>query len=211
MAACERYCEDLYALDPLSKDVRNCAVREISKKPWFYRVWVLQELLLSRNPWVQCGLRRVAWRYFVSALKFLSITGSETSSAVDRMTNAKRDFEREQHAFVTVSHTLRPAPPRGEARKFLNLLQLQRSLGVTNPADLVYGHLGLAHQSVQDYVGVNYDVGLSEVFERVAIMFLLDDCDVWSLLQYVETASPAERKAQISSWIPNVSIRSTCL
>ncbi|KAI0867277.1 heterokaryon incompatibility protein-domain-containing protein [Hypoxylon argillaceum] len=29
--------------------------------PWFRRIWVLQELVLSREPWVQCGRKRVRW------------------------------------------------------------------------------------------------------------------------------------------------------
>jgi hypothetical protein len=33
----------------------------ILQKPWFYRVWVFQELLLSRDPWLQCGKKRLKW------------------------------------------------------------------------------------------------------------------------------------------------------
>ncbi|OHW96511.1 HET domain containing protein [Colletotrichum incanum] len=32
--------------------------RGLLAKPWFKRVWVLQELVLSKDPWVQCGNRR---------------------------------------------------------------------------------------------------------------------------------------------------------
>lgn len=28
-------------------------------RPWFNRVWVIQDLVLSRDPWIQCGTLRV--------------------------------------------------------------------------------------------------------------------------------------------------------
>lgn len=30
-------------------------------RPWFTRVWVYQELIQSRDPWVQCGEKRLKW------------------------------------------------------------------------------------------------------------------------------------------------------
>ncbi|KAI8229900.1 putative endoribonuclease l-psp protein [Colletotrichum sp. SAR 10_96] len=38
------------------------AIDELLQRPWFTRVWVTQELLLSRDSWVQCGALRVRWR-----------------------------------------------------------------------------------------------------------------------------------------------------
>ena len=34
---------------------------DILEGPWFTRVWVFQELLLSRDPWLQCGSQRIRW------------------------------------------------------------------------------------------------------------------------------------------------------
>ncbi len=33
----------------------------VFSRPWFTRVWVFQELVLSRDPWVQCGRISVRW------------------------------------------------------------------------------------------------------------------------------------------------------
>lgn len=33
---------------------------------WFTRIWVLQELLFSRSPWIQCGSARCRWDDFAS-------------------------------------------------------------------------------------------------------------------------------------------------
>ncbi|KAH8587775.1 hypothetical protein B0O99DRAFT_731908 [Bisporella sp. PMI_857] len=37
---------------------------EILARPWFTRVWILQELFLSQDPWLQCGKSRVRWNVF---------------------------------------------------------------------------------------------------------------------------------------------------
>ena len=36
----------------------------ILAKPWFKRTWVLQELVLSVHPWIQCRKTRVRWDLF---------------------------------------------------------------------------------------------------------------------------------------------------
>jgi len=37
------------------------------ERPWFTRVWIYQELMFSRDPWVQCGIVRVRWDRFFGA------------------------------------------------------------------------------------------------------------------------------------------------
>jgi hypothetical protein len=37
---------------------------DILSRPWFTRTWVLQELVLSLDPWVQIGSTRVRWDLF---------------------------------------------------------------------------------------------------------------------------------------------------
>jgi hypothetical protein len=43
------------------ESIKNCIVSSLLSRTWFTRVWVLQELALSQNPIIQCGLSRVNW------------------------------------------------------------------------------------------------------------------------------------------------------
>jgi len=36
----------------------------ILTRPWFTRTWVLQELVLSQDPWIQIGSTRIRWDRF---------------------------------------------------------------------------------------------------------------------------------------------------
>lgn len=43
-------------------------IYDIISRPWFKRIWIFQELLLSRDPWLQCGDLKAPW---VTAAKYL--------------------------------------------------------------------------------------------------------------------------------------------
>lgn len=45
---------------PAMDSIRS-TLRELLTCPWFNRVWVFQELVLSRDRWAQCGTHRVKW------------------------------------------------------------------------------------------------------------------------------------------------------
>lgn len=43
------------------RDSWDPAIRDILDREWFRRVWIFQELIRSRDPWVQVGQTRVRW------------------------------------------------------------------------------------------------------------------------------------------------------
>jgi len=51
------------------KKSRTEAAKAILGAPWFSRTWVFQELVLSRDPWVQCGRSRWKWDYVCDILQ----------------------------------------------------------------------------------------------------------------------------------------------
>ena len=42
-------------------DLAGLAATSLLRLPWFSRVWIFQELVLSRDPWLQCGHLRARW------------------------------------------------------------------------------------------------------------------------------------------------------
>ncbi|KAL6900526.1 HET domain-containing protein [Trichoderma evansii] len=45
-------------------DLQRRGLQEIFKRPWFRRVWILQEVALARVGFIQCGTRSVSTRFF---------------------------------------------------------------------------------------------------------------------------------------------------
>jgi hypothetical protein len=46
---------ELKSAPMLSKEITELAEKHILQRSWFNRVWVLQELVLSTDPWIQIG------------------------------------------------------------------------------------------------------------------------------------------------------------
>jgi hypothetical protein len=45
------------------------AVDHVLSRVWFTRGWVYQELVLSQDPWIQCGRSRMKWDEFCESLE----------------------------------------------------------------------------------------------------------------------------------------------
>ena len=52
----------------ISTELAELGKRVLLGRGWFLRQWILQELVLSVSPWVQCGRKRVRWKTFCSAI-----------------------------------------------------------------------------------------------------------------------------------------------
>jgi hypothetical protein len=49
-------------------------LRKILNSPWFFRIWVLQELVLSRDPRIQWGRARCTWEALCQMVNMLSLS-----------------------------------------------------------------------------------------------------------------------------------------
>lgn len=50
------------------------------RRPWFSRVWIYQELVLSRDPWIQCGQHKIRWEKFYALTKQRTATDKNDRS-----------------------------------------------------------------------------------------------------------------------------------
>ncbi|RDL32372.1 uncharacterized protein BP5553_08828 [Venustampulla echinocandica] len=47
------------------------AIQQLLDQPWFNRVWILQELVLSRDPHIQYGYLRLSWDKFFAFMSWV--------------------------------------------------------------------------------------------------------------------------------------------
>ncbi|KAK3995754.1 heterokaryon incompatibility protein-domain-containing protein [Cladorrhinum sp. PSN332] len=124
----------------------------ILDKPWFHRTWIFQELILSKDPWVQMGRRRAKWADFL----FLSLWDGQQQQpnavSPDQLMLAGMDRATEENK-----------------RRLLDLLKSRRGMGVTDPRDVVFAHLGIATpDDWKPFFQVDYSKTLGEVYTSVA-------------------------------------------
>ncbi|OIW34155.1 HET-domain-containing protein [Coniochaeta ligniaria NRRL 30616] len=97
--------EDYPSLDQDRRGaIVHAAKLDILTRPWFCRVWIFQELILSRDPWVQCGQRRTRWADLCGLLIYntpgLSGKGDEKLRMLDSMNRSRQGSATDARDFV---------------------------------------------------------------------------------------------------------------
>jgi hypothetical protein len=165
--------------------------------PWFTRVWIYQELIFSPDPWLQCGRTRIRWRDLSTVVASLSHQDklSEPCQRFLAMDKARKDFNAQPQK-------------RNRSRVLLDTLAARRGLGVFDPRDMIFAHLGIVVESPLDgapeewdLLRADYKKDCSELYRDVA-EYLSNKIEIFELLSHVEAASD-QRYPDTPSWAPN--------
>ncbi|KAK0717282.1 hypothetical protein B0T26DRAFT_709393 [Lasiosphaeria miniovina] len=155
-------------------------------RPWFTRVWIIQEVALARSSAVYCGGDSMPWHEFVGAADFIRLQYHALWVDLDLMPAVQL-----QQA-AKLAHS-------GQPRDLLWLLSTFRDRFATNPADKIYGLLGLA--PADHGVVPNYSAPVQQTYCEVARMLLQGQgsLDVLSLVG----DSSWRRTPNLPSWVPD--------
>ncbi|KAK4185808.1 hypothetical protein QBC35DRAFT_555717, partial [Podospora australis] len=124
------------------------AVFELLSRQWFGRLWIIQEVILSRNLYLACGKRRGHWDVFSSACLALDECG--VGAWLDNKFHGNvfsrlLDLDAEKHEYQR-DHT-------GDSWLFSRLVNTRRA-NSWKPKDKVYGLLGIVDAP---WVKISYD------------------------------------------------------
>lgn len=168
--------------------------------PWFTRVWTLQELVLSADPWIQCGSLRYRWdvlakyipRRLTSAMEdgmqpLRDMNNFRTGSLTNRYANKNQAFW---------------AAEEEAAEALLLILHSRRGMGATDPRDFIYAHLGMISKKIQEIVIIDYTRSCSATYIGIARQALswMPNLDI---LQLVGTQSETRLPGGLPSWVPD--------
>ena len=197
-----------------SEDIKNSAITQIVSLPWFTRVWVYQELVLSREVWVQCFRIRMSWDDMCVAL--IGINRGLLHSSY-----TPQPKENDSTALLTGMHITRESFKMSliDGRKspsLKHILSHRRGFRVSDLRDIIYGHLAVAGlpRLSEDMVGVFPDVAysksVSEVFTDAAA-YIYTSSDQIDLILEVEEAEYCIRRQDLPSWVPDWSLSASKL
>jgi hypothetical protein len=183
--------------DSTTSDLVNLAENGLLRMPWFSRVWIFQELVLSRDPWVECGSLRARWTDLCNILL-------APDAAIVRKSRTK-----EVQVLADMNYT------RGVLKqKMIVHLTARRGLGATDPRDFIFAHMGLAADLdiLKRYVEVDYTKSCAALFEDTA-RFLLEEVGPEGPVKFFPLAA-TDRTSKIeglASWAPDWSLPSSGL
>ncbi|KAF4627329.1 hypothetical protein G7Y89_g10831 [Cudoniella acicularis] len=175
-------------------DHRVGAFFAISARPWFRRVWIIQEVSVSKRADLVCGSRRVDWDDFVQAMKFSIKVGfnlSVDSSRVNRI--VKMDLSRQENA-------------HNRSQNLEQLLFRYQDFLSTDPRDKIYSLLGLVDKSDLERLNldVDYELHTHDLYRRLAIASLAANRNL-DILGACRVLSDTEQDLIdfLPSWVPD--------
>ena len=179
------------------------AVIKLLSRPYWHRVWVLQELAVSNgNITVGCGERKIGFKDILTAAKFFCInleclviiTGDGLGPEFTRLMSTLwmamwTDQARDQRQLSGPSQN----PTYLDLR--LPLLTLAQNAQATMPHDKVYGLLGLMPGAVREKMGpyIDYNLPVNTMFAAFsrAMIEVTGDLDIIFAKNFEQTMSPS--------------------
>ena len=191
------------------------AVRKFFDRPWFSRVWVLQEVGLASTAVAFCGEKSISWseiaelvtlRDFRPDLQSVSDLPTDgISDAFDFLwcTYEKTETWRNEHPWIRRKSEY---PQNVDRSHFFNLMVVSRNFKATDPRDHIYAFLG--HPASRSATGsgtiveADYNTGVDELYCNVA-MRILDEMQSLVLLGAVDH-NDASLSSAGASWVPQL-------
>lgn len=176
----------------------------IYHKPWFSRVWVIQELCFATHCYFLCGTE------MISQQSVLGVAARLTHHAHLFVTNllfpqTQKGRNQFDHPSISNANTLFMLRQMYEKRSTLSLLFLLRttmSFEATDQRDKVFALLGLANDGNYNEI-IDYGKDLDSVLIWVADKLMAGSQDLTSpfdLLSFVHGPKPSR---SIPSWLPD--------
>ncbi|KAL8836532.1 MAG: hypothetical protein Q9170_002887 [Blastenia crenularia] len=183
-------------------------IGDIYSRPWFQRLWIVQEVALAQQTLVYCGLRATEWRQLANLASGVCRAG---------LTNLARAFENVDPSRTDgFSGAMFPDFVAEYRRKHKtyplhSALHFARSRQTSEPVDKVYAVLGLVDNDARDQVPVDYSEEARKEFwnvyvNAVAVALRTGSGLGWLLME----ASSQEALQGLPSWCPNFNSTLKC-
>jgi hypothetical protein len=187
--------------EPRAWDIIHC----LFNRPWWTRLWTVQEVALGREVAVMCGYKTLAWNLFMQWLS-VSVRLEESEayrtagpSTLTKLGTIMTGYLSSLRSKVALREEYQKNP---SSIKLLDLLSLFRNFQTTNPLDKVYALLGLAADS-SDFMEPNYTMSVSTVYTSVAHTAIKQE-GIVDILHYSGRYPIAPIDSfELPSWVPD--------
>ena len=202
--------DDGHAIDPARPDTFNsvglpepshgiwCALGSLMTRPWFRRLWALQEVVLPEFVQVLCGSRTTSWETleeFVQMVRRCDLEDWTISGHRGLVEDKLQGYAATliiQICRLSIEKLLWGVKPSV-------LMNATRKREATNPVDMVFGMLGLVAQGVFDEIGIDVSLPVQNVFVQLAKYYVRNEPDE-CILNHI---SAREKLDGLPSWCPN--------
>ncbi|MCJ1405295.1 hypothetical protein MMC11_008522 [Xylographa trunciseda] len=182
-----------YGLRPKTDDAWQ-ALRRLLARPWFSRVWVIQELAMCKEVLVMCGIMILTWGTVADLLtlctRFHLCLGSDPKNLTVWSCAEGLQLMNSIRCSMKIG---------GEKQDLVRLLRATSRFQSTIPQDKVFALLGLAKDSDNFLQHVNYSHGTVHTFCSIAETMIKTNVS-FELLGQVRQP---KRLSSLPSWVPD--------
>ena len=179
-------------------DAHWTAFRQLSRRSYWTRVWIIQEIVASKKVLVRCGSRCALWEDVVKALLSVPTVGGRS-----RLSVVSRNFpELPGNMNVVPMDALRgftqEAKSKSEYISLLSAMHRSTKALATIPSDKIYGLLAITKDGQDLIPHPVYTLSAEEVCTMTTAAIIAAGADL-DIICYAEASS---RKV-LPSWVPN--------
>ncbi|KAK4442843.1 HET-domain-containing protein [Podospora aff. communis PSN243] len=191
---------------------------DLCKRPWWKRLWVRQEFILSsKDPVIACGDKFVRWSELMEC--FLSLPRSWDHPGLEglwadcrrEVTGSEDDVPGTNGIHLVSLDMIREnVRSSGGLNLFEAVRYVLRNSKATNSLDYVYGLLGILCEGERSRLLVHYEVERMELYRQVMGTLWTDHGDsvLRELLSVLEF-SPENSDGRFPSWVPDFAAQPT--
>jgi Heterokaryon incompatibility protein (HET) len=196
----------------------------VLERPWFRRVWVLQELVVSKNPFVQCGSRSTTWDDFCKVVLLEKRVHDRYGDSWRKraLYDYVRDMFEARWAFIlsnSLHNLIQPwyhiaGQTKGNRSDILSMLERGRRLSASEPRDKVFALLGISTgiDTTDKYLAIDYAKPISEIYMSLAT-YMIERASSYDIFSHVTDVSNEEDdglphyeelygSSLLPSWVP---------
>jgi hypothetical protein len=180
------------------------AVFNLYQRGYWMRSWIVQETAFAKSLVFYCGEDRMIWEDMKQSYNLITgdngfLTQSFYGTSIG-------------HLFWMLSggpKMVHRIDNNGPRRTLGGLLARHRSKLATDPRDKIYSILGLVSSDGESPVPIDYDIEVSDLFQKVARYIAIDENDLGILAQNKlprsqnSSLSSLQGELWLPSWVPN--------
>ncbi|KAH7409748.1 heterokaryon incompatibility protein-domain-containing protein [Cadophora sp. MPI-SDFR-AT-0126] len=173
-------------------------IEELLMRPWWQRVWVIQEIAVAKDVKIFCGYKSLLWGQLGDGIKIAIENHGKNHGEDSLQGDIYSALNRAVELRNIRTRRIRLAPT---ILNWKELILRARASLATQKVDKIYGLLGLATQSQLPGLHVDYDAPVQEVFKQFTSLL----CTKEQRLDLICLANRTHSIPGLPSWTPNLS------
>ena len=150
-----------------SENLKAClGLEDILKRPYWRRVWIIQELVAASKVVLRCGFQSLDWDQLIRASACLNIWHADINRQLRESGSSERVSWR-PHKAHRIDNTRGFQVNKDRQRHLLNLWSTHKMCAASDPRDKVFALLGLADDlNLYDPIPIDYSLPVNTVFHN---------------------------------------------